>query len=243
MGDPKFVINDPCEEMQIKLYTGDAPEPFQYEGYNYTLESVQSVIDLVEWKGDQENTVIFVDESGIQVILDDTVTGRPKDTAQYSYKDSLEFQEWKKNDAIGNILKQRDLVDFLKRRPEGEVDELEYLLATIQKLNLATVITGEYEQSDSNNVTVSFKIKESEGSAKIPKTINVHMPLIFGSDKVLDMEVELEFRAPRNEGEKPVFLMTIPKYKRYRQEAIEYEVNKLKEALEGYLIMSGRGLK
>jgi len=240
MGEPKFVINDPCEDMQIKYYTGQAPQPFQYNGYGYTLESIQSVIDLIERKGSLENTVVFVDENGVQVVLDDTVTGRPKDTAQYIYKNSLEYSEWK-SEVIGEVIKQRDLVDFLKRRPEGEVDELEYLLATVQKLNLATVITGEYEQSDSNNVTVSFKIKESEGSAKIPKTINVHMPLIFGSDKILDIEVELEFRAPRNEGEKPMFLMTMPKYKRYRQEAIEYEVGKLKEALAGYLIMCGRG--
>lgn len=244
MTEPKvnleiYPVDDHAAEVHFR--TGQLPTPYQYQGYKYNLESMQSVIDLIRWKGSKENTVIFVDEEGVQAILDDTVTDQPKDGAVYQYKKSLEYQEWQI--ILGKAIPQKVFIDFLKRRPENQVDENDLLLASVQKLNLATVITGDFEYEDINNHVVSFKIKETETSTKLPKVLVVSMPLIYGSENVLTMEVELEFCAPRNDGEKPVFLLTIPKFDRYWQEAIDYEVAKLKEQLKDYLILSGHGLK
>lgn len=226
---------------EVNFRTGQLPTPYQYQGYNYTLDSMQSVIDLILWKGNSKSTVIFVDEKGVQVILDDTIYDRPKDKAVYGYKKSLEYQEWE--DVLNKVIPQKPFIDLLKRRPEDQVDVIEYLMASVQKLNLATIITGDYEHQDVNNVTVSFKIKETETSTRFPKVLIVQMPLIYGSKNVLTMEVEMEFRAPRNDGEKPVFLLTMPKFDRYWQEAVEFEVGVLKEHLEDHLILDGRGLK
>lgn len=244
MTEPKvnleiYPVDDHAAEVHFR--TGQLPTPYQYQGYRYILESIQSVIDLISWKGSAENTVIFVDEAGVQVILDDTVTDRPKDTAIYQYTESLEYKEWQS--VLGRAIQQKAFIDFLKRRPEDQIEENDLLLASVQKLNLATVITGDFEYEDINNHVVAFKIKETETSTKLPKVLVVSMPLIYGNENILTMEVELEFRAPRNDGEKPVFLLTIPKFDRYWQEAIEYEVSKLKEQLKEHLILSGRGLK
>ncbi|OPY59155.1 MAG: hypothetical protein A4E55_00372 [Pelotomaculum sp. PtaU1.Bin035] len=237
----KVLNPDGMTPAEVHFRTGQLPTPFQYQGYSYTLDSIQSVIDLILWKGSKENTVIFVNENEVQVILDNTITSRPKDTARYSYKKSLELEEW--GQILGKAIPQKSLIDFLKRLPEDQLDEQAPLLAAVQKLNLATVITGDYDYEDVNNHVVAFKIKEAEGSTQLPKVLIVHMPLIYGSENVLDMEVELEFRAPRNEGEKPVFLLSMPKFDRYWQEAVEHEVGVLKEALAAHLILDGRGLK
>jgi hypothetical protein len=235
------VYANPGAPSEIHLRQGGLPEPYQYRGYNYTLESIGSVIELIRWKGNNLSTVIFVDDGGVQVILDDAVINRPKDTAKYSYKKSIELDEWAL--VLSKAIQQKSFIDFLKRRPDDQVEEIDLLLASVQKMNLATVITGEYEPVDSNNVTVSFKIKETETSTKIPKVLIIQMPLVFGSDNIVTMEVELEFRAPRNEGEKPLFLLTIPKFDRYWQEAVDFEIDRLKKALGGYLILDGQGLK
>lgn len=237
----KVLNPDGTTPAEVHFRTGSLPAPFQYQGYRYTLESTQSVIDFIRWKGSQGDTVIFVDEKGIQVVLDDTEEDRPKDGAVYGYKKSMELEEW--DNILANSVQQKDFINFLKRRPEGEVTDIDPLLAAVQKLNLATVITGDYAYEDINNHVVSFKIKETETSTRLPKVLMVRMPLIYGSEYVPEMEVELEFRAPRNEGEKPVFFLTMPKLDRYWKEAVDHEVKVLKESLEGYLILSGRGLK
>lgn len=226
---------------EVNFRTGQLPTPYQFTGYRYTLESMQSVIALIHWKGALDNSVLFVDEDGVQVILNDTVTDRPKDTAIYEYKQSMESKEW--FPYLGSRMKQKDFADFLKRRTADEIDGSDHLLASVQKLNLATVITGEYDYEDNNNLVVGFKVKDAEGSTRLPKVLTVHMPLIYGSEFVVDMEVELEFSKPKAEGEKPTFALSIPKWNRYWQAAVEFEVDKLKKALEGYLVLDGRGLK
>lgn len=244
MAEQKIEMNVyPSEKgpAEIRLRQGSLPIPYQYQGYSYTLESIQSVIDLITSKGSKENTVIFVDEKGIQVILDDTITGRPKDTGQYKYLKSLDYKEWDK--VLGHRLNQKQFIEFLKRRPEGEIKEFDYLFASAQKLSLATVITGDYEYEDNNNLVVNFKIKDSESTTRLPKFLLVTLPLIQGSEQLYEIEVEMEFSSPRNEGEKPGFTLTIPKFERYWHQAVEDEAKILKESLEGYLILSGQGLR
>lgn len=242
MTEPKVNLKIyPVDDHEVYFRTGELPTPYQYKGYSYILESMQSVIDLIKSKGNQVNTVIFVDENGVQVVLDDTTTGRPKDTAQYEYEKSLEFKEW--DSIFGHRLNQKEFIDFLKRRPEGEIEGFDYLFASVQKLNLASVITGDYEYEDSNNLVVNFKIKDSESTTKLPKFLLVTLPLIQGSEQEYQIEVEMEFHSPRAEGEKPGFTLTIPKWLRYWQNAVTDEETRLKESLEGYLILSGHVLK
>jgi hypothetical protein len=211
---------------------------YQFMGTKYSLDSVDSVVKLVEQRGSKERTLIFYNDEQVQVILDDLITNRPQDTATYVFKHSDDLKEWEK--IFGVLLSQKQFVDFLRHRPEKEIAEIESLLANVQCLKLATEIVGDYQYDDSNNITFMFKTKDAEGSAKLPSVLNVYLQLLNESNLVQCIEVELELRKPKSESEKPAFVLTCPKLDRYLKIAKEYEINKLKHALEGYVILAGR---
>lgn len=213
-------------------------EVYQFKGVKYSLDSIGSVIELVNQRGSKERTLIFHDDEQVQVILDDSITDRPQDKAVYRFELSDAFKEWQK--VLGVPLNQKQFVDFLRHRPETEIAEIDSLLATVQYLKLATEIIGDYQYDDNNNITFMFKTRDAEGSAKLPSVLNVYLQLLNESELVQCVEVELELRKPKSENEKPTFVLTCPKLDRYLKVAKEYEINKLKHALEGYIILAGR---
>jgi len=211
--------------------------PFHPQGFNYKLDSVESVVNLVKTKGSVNNTVIFYDDHAIRIIIDDSVIDRPKDTGKYPFTSSDQFDEWES--FIGHPLSQKEFTDFLKRRPHGEVADVERLLAAVQKLKLVTSIVGDYQYDDNNNYTVMFKTSDGEDSAKLPSIIEVTLPLLNESDKTFNIPIELELNKPKSEDQKPTFTLECSKIKQFLREATAYEVAKLKEKLPGYLILNG----
>lgn len=209
----------------------------QFQGTKYQLDSVASVIELVRWKGSKEKTVIFYDDQGIRVILDDTILDRPQDRATYGFKFADSFLEWRK--ILDSSLSQKKFVDFLKRRPFDESLVVEPLLAQVQNLKLMTQIVGDYTYDDNNNITFMFKTKDGEGMTKLPTVITISLVVLNESDYSQNIEFELELRKPKSEDEKPLFIISCPKLQRYIKEAVEHEVGIMKEALKGYLIMAG----
>jgi len=240
-GNEKVKVDVSTTNGQVDIRTGklpDLPEIFQFDGYNFELESAQSLIDLILRKGDSSKTIITGNEKGIFAVLDDTIKDRPQDTAWYPYIHSIEYDEWTK---ILNVpIKQKALVDFLRGRPNGQVFNADALLAAVQTLKIDTQITGEFEYNDNNNVTIAFKIKEGEGTVTLPKKFDIFLPLVLGSSKEIIIEVELEFNVPKSDSEKPFFVLKIPKYNYYWQKVTQEEFKKLKEALPGYLILDGK---
>lgn len=213
-------------------------EVYQFKGTKYGLDSIDSIIKLVEQRGSKERTLIFYDDQQVQVILDDSITERPQDVVSYRFKLSDDLKEWQ--EVLDTPLNQKQFVDFLRRRPEKEIAEIESLLASVQCLKLATEIVGDYQYDDSNNITFMFKTRDTEGSAKLPSVLNVYLALLNESNLVQCIEMELEMRKPKSENEKPAFVLTCPKLDRYLKIAKEYEINKLKHALEGHIILAGR---
>jgi len=209
----------------------------QFQGTGYSLKSIGSIVDLVKRKGTSRNTVLFYTGEAVQVILDDGIMDRPQDRAYYDFCISNEYSEWKK--ILNTPLSQKDFIKFLQRRPEGELPGIENLLVSIQYLKLATQMVGDYQYDDNNNLTFMFKVGDVEGSAKLPHVITVNIPLLNESDLITSLEIELELNKPKSENDKPTFVLTCPKLSRYLKEATDYEIEKMKEALPGYLILAG----
>jgi len=203
----------------------------------YNLESINSVIELINRRGSKERTLIFYDDKQIKVVLDDSITDRPQDQATYVFMASDDLQEWQ--GIMNTPLSQKLFIDFLRRRPGKEIVEMETLLASVQCLKLATEIVGDYQYDDNNNIVFMFKTKDAEGSAKLPSVLNVYLQLLNESELMQCVEIELEIRKPKSENEKPVFVLTCPNLKRYLKVAKKYEINKLEHALEGYIILAG----
>jgi hypothetical protein len=209
----------------------------QFSGTKYALRSIDSVIELAITKGSREHTVIFYTPTKVQMILDDSIMERPQDYASYEFAMSEAWKEWKA--VLDKALSQKEFVDFLRRRPDGELSNIEGLLAVVQRLSLATEIVGDYRYDDVNNVTVMFKTKDAEGSAKLPRTLNLSVILLNESEFISDVEIELELHKPKSEDEKPLFILTCPKLNRYWLDATEEAIDRMKDSLQGWMILAG----
>jgi hypothetical protein len=224
-----------CNDLTIRH--GEAKKIYQPSGTAYKLDTIDAIAELVKFRGTTEKTLIFCNEEKIGIILDDSIMDRSKDLARFAYSRSDEFDEWAK--VLDRPLNQKQFVDFLKLRQPEEIIGLEGLLAQVQYLQYATSIVGDFSYEDRDNITVGIKIKDSETTTKIPQQFIVTIPLVFGSDKKVSIEIQLELQKPRSETEKPTFTLTCPKFNRYWNEAVNYEVDRLKKLLPGYQIIAG----
>jgi len=209
---------------------------FQYRGFNHVIEDTKSIIGLVDRYGSPNNTLIFVNKERIYVIFDDSIKDRPQDTAVCKFCVSDQAMEW--FNIQDSSVRQTKFIDFLKCRPEGEVENLDALLAAVKVLKITTEIIGNYEYDDRGNITFMYKTKDKEGKCSIPSVLNVTMPMLNNGD-VLEIEMELEVVKPKSETEKPAFIISCPKWPRYYKQAVEVEIKKLKDALPEYLILAG----
>jgi len=215
---------------------------YDYQGRRYIIDSTDSMIDLVIERSNPGEVIVFHNDDGIITVFNPGITERPPDTAKYCFDIAQDIQEWL--DIVNhpkNGLKQKDFLDFLKCKKRDQVPGVELLIAEIQKFKMATTITGEFDYEDDNNVNVVFKMKDGEGNAKLPKVINLKMPIIENSDFIFDLEIELSVKKPKAEDERPEFSMKCPKWKRYWKDAVELEIEKLKDKLGmyGILILAG----
>lgn len=219
----------------VTLLEGDA---YQFKGTGYSLDSVNAIVELVRRKGSPENTVIFYNDAEIGIILNDSVMDRPQDKATYKYAFADTFMEWK--GILGGAFSQKKFVDFLKQRPDSEMEFAEPLLAKVQNLKLLTEVVGDYKYDDNNNFTIMFKTKDGEKSTKLPTKFSLDMVILKESDFSQLIEFELELSKPKSQDERPLFTVTCPKVQRYVKQATDYEVGRLKKELTGYMILAGK---
>ncbi|HWR07779.1 hypothetical protein [Sporomusa sp.] len=218
---------------------GEAAEIYQYSGFKYTANSTDSLIALVKSKGIQENCVIAYDEKGFKVILNDRVIDREQDRITYNFKHSLQYKEWERILTNAVTFDQKNFIDFLRRREEGEIIEPDRLMAAVQNFKYVTNIAGDFTYDDNNNYTFAIKVGEAETTVRLPQMIFANMEFFNESGFVQCIEIEIEVYKPKGDGEKPAFKLTCPKYSRYMENAVAFEIEKVKTELKDYLIVAG----
>ncbi len=224
---------------ELVVRHGDASRVYQYNGFEHTANSTDSLIALVKSKSNQPNCVIAYNETGIKVILDDQVQDRKQDRIIYNYKISQQYEEWRKILTNGVVFDQKEFIKFLQRREPGEIVDIEKLIVSIQQFKYVINITGDFTREDDHNYIFMTKIGEAEGSVKIPQLLIANIEVYNESGFLQPMELELEVHKPKSENEKPGFLLTCPKLSRYLKAAVNFETEHLKNELDGYLIVSG----
>lgn len=218
---------------------GQAPRIYEYTGFNYTADSKASLIALVKSKSVKENCVVAYNEDGFKAILDDKVIDRKQDSVFYGFKKSQQYKEWKSILEGGCVMGQKNFIDFLRRREPGEIDNIENLIASIQNFKYVTNITGDFTYDDRNNYTFAFKIGDAEGTVRLPQFITANLEIFNESELLQSIEIEIEVQKPKNEGDKLAFLLHCPKLSRYLKTAVEYEIDFVKNELDGYLVVAG----
>lgn len=225
-------INITYEEKQTKKIN-------QWNIRNYVFNSVQSFADFINAKCIEDKTIIVYNDEYIKAVLDETVQDRPLEHAKYEYQRSLEFKAW--GNIFGKRLLQKDFIKFLKSREPNEiVGNVENISMQFSKLNMITSIVGEYCTSDNGDVTFAYKeTTGKEGVASIPTSMKIQIPLLNESDYVQEMEIEIEITRPKSEDDKPMIILTCTREELYLKRAIAAEVEKLKNELAGYMVLSG----
>jgi len=238
MGEQNINITPKDDGVKIINESYHQHQVHDWNPKNYKLNSIKAIVDLVKTKGDKKNTVVLYDEVGIDVILDETIQNKPLDHCVYRYCFSLQFADWNKVFTIP--FSQKQAVEFLRSRTPGEVEDIDSLIANIANIKVATTIVGDYSDDDEGNIVAMYKEDNGkEGRLRIPKEINVTMP-IFKETIRCNMIFEVKLIKPRNQEEKPKIVFNCCRKDYYIQEAANVEIMKLKEGLEGYLILSGR---
>lgn len=239
MESPKFNFKLDTLPDELTVRQGCAPDIFQYEGFRYTADTLDSFAKLVSAKAVKENCVVFCNEKGFHAILDDTVQDRKQDTVSYGFSLSVQAEEWKEVFSKGKVFDIKRLVDFLKRREENEIADIDRLLHAVSNFKYVTNVQGDFSFDDRNNYTFNVKLSDGEGTVRIPKVITANIEILNGSDSRQDIEIEVEVERPKDPSERPCFLLSCPKYPRYYKAAIDRESTLLPEQLPGYLIVRG----
>ena len=239
MNNTEKQINITPNSEVLVIRTGDATPIYTYKGFSYTADSTDSLIALVKAKGSKANAIVAYNADGIEVILDDTIVERKQDRLAYKFKNSIQFEEWKNILTRGCSFDQKEFIKFLQRRETGEIENIESLMASIQQFKYVTNIAGDFTYDDNNNYNFAIKIGDAEGTVRLPQFVFAKIEIYLESGLVQTMEIEMEVIRPRGEGEKPMFNLSCPKLSRYMQEAVDYEIKKLKKELDGYLIVAG----
>jgi hypothetical protein len=224
---------------QVILREGTVPDIFQYKGFSYAAGTTKSFADLVLAKAKRESAVIFMNEKGFRAILDDTVQDRPQDKVSYAFEWSVQAREWQgilQKSVLFNI---NDLSNFLKRRTDNEIRDIDMLKHAVHNFRYVTKIDGDFSFEDRNNYAFNVKISEGETTVRVPRVITASIELFAKSEYFQDMEIEVEVSRPKDQSEKPGFLLSCPKFERYLERAKNYEADRLEGLLEDYLIVAG----
>lgn len=240
MNDIKVSVT-PNDQGELVLRNGEAKPVFDYRGFTYKADGTRDFAALVGAKAPEtDSCIVFFNDSGFKAILDDRVQDRPQDRVVYSFQQSVQMKEWA--DVLGErgkVFGIKDFADFLKRREEGEIQDLENLLYAVQNFKYVTNIEGDFTFEDRNNYTFNVKVNEAETTVRVPKVLVVSLEIFKGSGFKQDVEIEIEVHRPKDPSEKPGFLLSCPKFGRYHETAKEYEFSQLAVLLEGYLVVAG----
>ncbi|MEG1825441.1 MAG: hypothetical protein RRY12_01405 [Cloacibacillus sp.] len=231
----------------IVLLEGTAPtplKPYNYQGFQYEALDVKSFCRLVKEKGILDYAVVFGNKDGFHSILDDTVIHRSQDTVTMPYTYSVQMEEWRPVlESGGAVFKLKELIDYIKRSDNQTIENFDTLLDSIKNFKYVSNITGDFTFDNRNNYTFCVKVKDAEGTVRIPQVFLANIEIYKNSDWFQWMEIEIEIEQPKQAGEQPLFQLRCPKFHRYLQEAQENLFDQMTQELNGWLIVQGNPTK
>ena len=234
--EEKFNLNIQTENGEVIIRHGEANDVFQYHGFRYELSSAESFVKGVKAKGDPKTSVITYSDKNVVAVTDCTVTDRTQDKIVYAFQKSEQFKEW--NSIFGLSLTQKEMLDLL-RIHEHEIEDYEKLLIAVRNFKYVTQTEGDFTRTDDDNYVMSIKVKEAEGTLKMPRFIFVNMVILNESQFTQKVEVQLDIIKPKGEGDKLSFKLSCPIMNRYVKDAIKSETDLIKSELTNYLLLAG----
>jgi uncharacterized protein YfdQ (DUF2303 family) len=203
------------------------------------LQDLASVVAYLRKWGDASKGTIYWTDKQVVVLLDETdlTTGRgQQDKLVYGFERPVVAEKWLQ--AVGKEYTHKDFQRFLELRWNEIIGGADFF-AKISTLSLSKSITYDAKLSDDHTYSVSFKSDAGPDVAKLPKVIEVDIPLLKGSAKTYRLQLRLTFDVPTDDKESPTFSLAWDDREALIEKAASDAVAELATELDGWLIVNG----
>lgn len=209
---------------------------------SHQLISTKATIDYVRLYGDKEKSLIMFNESGIRVILDETVTAGDRECVGMIFTTSPDYTEWNALFSTGKSVPHRNLIKFLVAHAHNL--ERPDILVAARRITAKTYIDAESDvRDDGDSVGVNIKTQAGEEFAKFPREVVINLPVlrqdVINADTWCRVTLTLTIDLPED-GRGPIgFTLICPEWSALLQRRTTQEGEAVAEALEGYKVLNG----
>lgn len=203
------------------------------------INDLSSFIAYLQKWGNGGSTVIYWTPAGAIAVVDedDVDSGHgDQDTVSFRFTRPLVARRWL--DAIGTTFDHKGFKEFLELR-HGEIQGGPGLYALIANLSLAQTFTYDGKLDSEQDYQIAFKAASGADVVKLPKTVDVHIPLIDGLEAPFRLALRLKFKAPTSADGTPTFRLTWDDQEDVFEDAARMAVTAMAEALPAMLVVHG----
>lgn len=201
----------------------------------YELTDAVSFIEYVKKHGDSKKGIIFFDDDGVKMFFDEISRA---ESVNLFFQKSLELSSFLGGTGSGAAFSQKGFVKLLESFPEV-VKGSGNILPNIEHIKLQTVTDFESD-IDPDNYKFLYQEKSGKQTGILPKKLRLTLPYFERSEHKVTIDADLIIKKPKSEDENITFELTDPRYPRTRRDALQAEVDKIKESLKGWLFVQGR---
>ncbi len=151
---------------------------------------------------------------------------------------SLELRQFFNRKPGTGEFAQKDFLKLLDTFPEC-IENVNTLRPNVEHMQMNATIDFE-SKIDPNNIVFTYKERGGSQDGKIPRKLKLTMPFYEGSEKRVEIEVDVEINMPKEEGAKPVFTLVNVKHERTEREALKAEIASLQEKLPDWTFVNGK---
>lgn len=193
---------------------------------------------LKRWGDPAIGTIYWTDKRVIALLDEREIqSGRgDQDTVALTFQRPIVAQRW--FSAIGNVMSHKDFKDFLELR-YNEVTDGTQFFTKIANLSLAQTFNYDAKLDTDQTYSVAFKSDAGPEVAKLPKHVEVVIPLIEGLETAFTLRLRLKFKAPTSADESPTFQLLWDDQADVEQEAARCAVQDIEGSLPGWLVVQG----
>lgn len=206
---------------------------------SHVLDDPASLLDFALRLGDAERSVVFYDDEGATIVIDDQISEGGREFASMRWRKHPDFEAWEK--IIGKTITHRELLKFLITRANTVVDTGTIVAMRTVRAS-ATVSIDSDLREEGTSVGVMMTTNKGSELAKFPKSFRISVPVLFDSQVTRPMVVALEVIMPETANQPVTFLLASPDMLRAMREETEKAFDEPAKRLRDaeFIVLRGR---
>lgn len=204
------------------------------------INDTDSFITYAKRYGDKEKSLVFYDESGAVIILDEQQERGERERALMRFDLSAEWKAW--SAMLNNVVSHKTLLKHLLLNSHTLATP--EILESVRKVRTsATVDTDSTIQEDAKSLGVIIKTAAGEDLAKFPRQIDLHLPVlqqdIDHESSWVDLTLRLNIELPDDPRQNVSFTFTCAEWQSTRTKRITSEGSRIQAELDGFTCIHG----